>query len=85
MNISHGPVDDDDTDDSSSEYGMQNPDLLVLDLPMQENLENFIGPVSSAVEVSREEFSAFYLQLNPTYYGPFGATSDIEGAKCTLY
>ena len=45
MNVTHGPVNDDDTDDSSSEYGMLNPDLLDLDLPMQANVENVIGPV----------------------------------------
>ena len=68
MNITHGPVvNDNDTDNSSCEYGMLNPDLLYLDLPMQGNVENDIGPVSSTVEdlsVSREEFYAFCSQLN---------------------
>ena len=67
MNITLGPVDDNDTDNSSSEYGMLNPDLLVLDLSMQRNVESVIRPVSSNLEdlsVSREEFYAFCLQLN---------------------
>ena len=42
INITHGPVDDNDTDDSSREYGMLNPDLLDLDLPMQGNTESVI-------------------------------------------
>ena len=50
VNISHGPVNDDNTDDSSSEYGMLNPYLLDLDLPMQGNVESVTGPFSSTVE-----------------------------------
>ena len=44
-NITHEPVDEDDTDNSSSEYGMLNPDLLDSDLTMQGYVENIIGPV----------------------------------------
>ena len=59
MNATYGPVDEDDTDDSSSEFGMLNSDLLDLDSPVQGNVINIIGPASSTVEdtsVSREEF-----------------------------
>ena len=39
MNITHGPVDEDDTDNSSSEYSMLNPHLLDLDLSKQGNAQ----------------------------------------------
>ena len=61
MNTTYGPVDEGDTDDSSSEFGMLNPDLLDLDLPVQGNVVNTIGPVSFTVEdisVTRDEFYA---------------------------
>ena len=59
INTAYGLVDEYDTDDSSSEFGMLNSDLLDLDSPVQGNVVNIIGPASSTVEdtsVSREEF-----------------------------
>ena len=67
MNVTNGSVDEDATDDSSSDFGMLNPDLLDLDLLVQGNAEYFIGPVSSTVgdlSLSWEEFCAFCSQLN---------------------
>ena len=62
----YGSVDE-DTHDSSREFCMVNPNLLDLDMQVQGNVENVIGPVSSTVEdlsVSWEEYYAFFLQLN---------------------
>ena len=67
MNVTNGSVDEDATDDSSSDFGMLNPDLLDLDLLVQGNAEYFIGPVSSTVgdlSLSWEEFCAFCSELN---------------------
>ena len=62
MNITYGSVDEADIDKSSGKFGMLKPDLLDLELQVQGNVENVIGPVSSTMEdlsVSREELYAF--------------------------
>ena len=67
MNIAYGSVDEDDKEDSDSEYDMLDPALLDLDMPVQDNVDRSTGPVLTTVEYisfSREVFYTFWSQLN---------------------
>ena len=67
MNITYGSVDEDDEEDSDSEYNMVDPALLDLDMPVQDNVDSSIGPALATLEdisISREEFYTLCSQLN---------------------
>ena len=67
MNITYGSVNEDDEEDSDSEYNMLDHALLDIDMPVQDYVDSSIGPALATVEeisISREEFYTLCSHLN---------------------